>query len=106
MSRSVFSVVVVAVLAVVGCRTTTRDSLFSSATPSAAIQPTYVDYTDTDGFDVVFEASLINRDPVIIVRTENEKPEWSGRLNAWIAAWNMGNSTERRVIRGQIPITG
>lgn len=105
MSRAVFGLLIVAVLAVVGCRTTTRDSHSPPQSPSSPIEPTILQYTDTDGFDLLFEASLINRDPVILVQTENEKPEWDGRLNAWIAAWNMGGKGDRRVIRGQIPLS-
>lgn len=64
---------------------------------------TEIDYVDADGFDAIFETALVNRDAVIIVRTPNELPDWSGRLNAWIAAWNMGKSSDARRFRGQIP---
>ena len=104
MNRPFFGMVAVAALAVAGCRTT-RDSNYEGVSPSPRrLQPMVLQYVDTDGFDAVFEASLVNQDPVIIVRTENEKPDWEGRLNAWIAAWNMGSKVEHRVIRGQIPL--
>jgi hypothetical protein len=104
MNRLLFGMVAIVVLSVVGCRTT-RDSHYHSQLlpPEPHIQPTILQYVDSDGFDALFEASLINQDPVIIVRTENEKPDWEGRLNAWLAAWNLGGKVEHRVIRGQIP---
>lgn len=102
MSRPLFGVALVAALTFAGCRSM-QDSQSLRQPSSAGMQPTILQYVDADGFDALFEASLNNRDPVIIVRTENTKPDWEGRLNAWIAAWNMGEKTERRVIRGQIP---
>jgi hypothetical protein len=72
--------------------------------PSPEVRATVLDYVDGDAFDALFESSLVNQDPVIIVRTQNEKPDWQGRLNAWIAAWNQGGKVERRVVRGQIPV--
>ena len=90
-------------LAGVGCQTI-RES-FRPALPSSSanLPNTIIDYVDTDGFDVYFEAALVNRDAVITIRTPNEKPDWTGRLNAWIAAWNMGKN-EPRLFRGQIPL--
>jgi hypothetical protein len=64
---------------------------------------TEIDYVDTDGFDAIFETALVNRDTVVTVRTPNQRPDWTGRLNAWIAAWNMGKSPDSRRFRGQIP---
>ncbi|HZZ76939.1 MAG TPA: hypothetical protein VFE62_00385 [Gemmataceae bacterium] len=87
---------------VVGCRTT-HDSQSDRRELPPSMEPTVLDYVDTDAFDVVFESALLNKDPVIIVRTPNEKPDWQGRLNAWIAAWNMGAKIEGRRVRGQIP---
>jgi hypothetical protein len=92
---------------VAGCRNT-RESRTVQRPPDSPSAGTLtnnvIDYVDTDGFDVVFEAALVNRDPIITIRTQNEKPDWSGRLNAWIAAWNMGKTTGGRVFRGQIPV--
>jgi hypothetical protein len=98
MNRHFFGMVAIVVLALVGCRTA-RDSHYDEQPPpSPHIQPMILQYVDTDGFDAMFEASLINQDPAIIVRTEHEKPDWEGRLNAWIAAWNTGSKGEHRVI--------
>jgi hypothetical protein len=109
-SRSAFALVLVGLfvssLAGFGCRSS-RDVRRPAPepAPSASLRNTVIDYVDTDGFDVVFEAALINHDPVITVRTQNDKPDWTGRLNAWIAAWNMGKNTEPRLLfRGQIPV--
>ncbi len=107
MSRSAIALALVAVFVVslggVGCQTI-RET-FRPALPSAPtdLPNTVIDYVDTDGFDGVFETALVNRDAVITVRTPNEKPDWTGRLNAWIAAWNMGKN-ETRLFRGQIPV--
>ena len=103
MNRPLLGMVASVLFAVGGCRST-RESHYEGPPPTPRMQPTILQYVDTDGFDALFEASLINQDPVIKVRTDNEKPDWNGRLNAWIAAWNMGNNVERRVIRGQIPL--
>ena len=102
MSRAAFGLVLVAMLVAVSCRSTQENRTFRDQ-PEAPVKPTVLRYVNTDGFDVMFEASLVNRDPVIIVRTENEKPDWEGRLNGWIAAWNKGGKIERRTVRGQIP---
>jgi hypothetical protein len=103
MNRPFFGMVAIVILAVVGCRAT-RDSHYDGQSSAPHMQPTILQYVDADGFDALFEASLINQDPIIIVRTDNEKPDWEGRLNAWIAAWNAGGKVEHRVIRGQIPL--
>lgn len=99
------------VMAAVGCKSTSqsqRAPLPTASMPSASLPAnlpsTKIDYVDTDGFDALFEASLVNRDAVITIRTPNEKPDWTGRLNGWIAAWNMGKSTDGRRFRGQIPV--
>jgi hypothetical protein len=82
----------------------------SASTPD--IHPTLLDYVDGDGFDALFETALVNQDPVIIVRTGRQKPDWDGRLNAWIAAWNRSEHKAGRraaadgepVVRGQAPV--
>jgi len=104
MNRPIVGMVMLAFFFVTGCRST-RDSQ-SDRPPPARLDPTVMQYVDTDGFDAVFESALVNQDPVIIVRTTNEKPDWEGRLNAWIAAWNMGGKAERRIVRSQIPLPG
>lgn len=71
--------------------------------PAGPIRPTVISYVDSDAFDTLFETALVNRDAVIVIRTQNDKPDWTGRLNAWIAAWNMGKPGAPRNARGQIP---
>jgi hypothetical protein len=76
--------------------------------PPANLSRTNLDYADTDAFDALFESALVNQDPVIVIRTGQEKPEWEGRLNAWIAAWNRGGKVETATsgqqVRGQAPL--
>jgi hypothetical protein len=78
-----------------------------SAPTGGSIQPTIIEYVDADGFDRLFETALKNADPVILIQTETAKPDWGARLNAWIAAWNMGGpgGGKRRKARGQSPLT-
>ena len=76
--------------------------------PPGGIQPTVIEYVDADGFDRLFESALKNADPVILIQTETTKPDWGARLNAWIAAWNMGGKAadgSPRKARGQSPLT-
>src|SRR5206468_887030 len=40
------------------------------------------------------------------VRTGRDRPDWGGRLNAWIAAWNAGGKGPGRTARGQAPLPG
>jgi hypothetical protein len=69
---------------------------------------TRVAYVDADGFDAFLETALTNQDPVIVIQTDRGKPDWDGRLNAWIAAWNAGGAGRGRqpglTARGQSPI--
>jgi hypothetical protein len=111
-SRPAFALALVAIAASLlvgaGCqsiRQAFRPALETRVTNSRAVpfRNTEIDYVDADGFDAIFETSLINRDAVVTVRTPNERPDWTGRLNAWIAAWNMGKSADSRRFRGQIP---
>lgn len=84
-----------------GCRTV------SEAPPPAAtppLRPTTLDYVDNDGFDALFESALVSEAPAIVVRTGRGKPDWEGRLNAWIAAWNTGGKAGGRKARGQAPL--
>jgi hypothetical protein len=62
-----------------------------------------VDYVDSDAFDLLLETALVNGQPAIVVQTEYSKPEWSSRLNEWIAGWNAGRRTPVLRARGQIP---
>jgi hypothetical protein len=76
--------------------------------PPAGIRTTELVYVDTDAFDQLFESALVNQDPVIVVHTGRTKPDWDGRLNAWVAAWNLGGpvGAAPRTARGQIPLPG
>ncbi len=74
--------------------------------PPEGFRPTRIDYTDSDAFDEVLESALLTQDPVILVQTTNDKPDWGERLNAWIAAWNRGGRVDpgpRVTVRGQAP---
>jgi hypothetical protein len=72
--------------------------------PPPGLSPTVIDYADTDAFDALLETALTNQDPAILIRTEYTKPEWEGRLNGWIAAWNAGGPVDKRRVRGQAPL--
>ena len=100
-------------VALTSCRHTTQQQPTQLPTPD--ITPTRIDYVDSDGFDALLENSLIHQDPAIIIHTGRSKPDWGGRLNAWIAAWNRGGHSPRRaestsssgnVARGQSPLAG
>lgn len=64
------------------------------------LKPTILEYIDSEGFDALLEIALVNQDPVIVIQTGRIQPDWSGRLNAWIAAWNRGgHGTNRKGAR-------
>src|SRR5436305_13795849 len=73
--------------------------------PPAGIKPTVIPYVDTDGFNELLESALTNQEPAIVIQTTNDKPNWDGRLNAWIAAWNMGGKVAPATgkVRAQAP---
>ncbi len=91
----------VPLLALAGCQMfqSGKKGLPDEAMPD--LTPALVDYTDTDGFDAVFESHLVANAPAVVVRTEHTRPDWEGRLNAWIAAWNQGGKGRPRAVRGQ-----
>ena len=91
----------VAFFAAGGCRYFSQSSNKTDLPATPDITPTVLDYVDADGFDAVLENALVNQDPVIAVRTGRDRPDWGGRLNAWIAAWNRGGSNRPRAVRGQ-----
>jgi hypothetical protein len=75
------------------------------APPPPDVRPTRIDYADSDAFDAVLESALVAQDPVIVVQTAHQRPDWGPRLNAWIAAWNRGGRVETgKTIRGQAPV--
>ncbi len=86
-----------------GCHTTKPAPTPRNSAQQFNLQATRVDYVDSDAFDLLFETTLLNAPPVVVVQTDHDKPEWGARLNAWIAAWNAGRRTEGFRIRGQIP---
>jgi hypothetical protein len=74
--------------------------------PPPDLRPTRIDYADSPAFDALLESALVNQDPVILIQTAYQKPDWEGRLNAWIAAWNRGGPVapgSGRKVRGQVP---
>ncbi|MBN9120789.1 MAG: hypothetical protein J0I06_16840 [Planctomycetes bacterium] len=88
----------------VGCRTTKPDRPPPGAPDAQARPPVErVDYVDSDAFDAFLETALVNRQPVVVVQTGYDKPEWSARLNEWIAAWNTSRRAPGLRVRGQIP---
>jgi hypothetical protein len=114
MSRIVLSTLLLlaltAALAAPGCRNSpeireVRDEQSAAARP-LAVRPTVLDYVDSEAFDALFESALVNQDPAILVRSGLAKPDWGGRLNAWIAAWNAGGNGKGRTVRGQAPLPG
>jgi hypothetical protein len=56
---------------------------------------TVIDYVDSDAFDGLLEAAINRQDSIIVVQTASTKPDWQGRLNAWIAAWNAGGKVQK-----------
>ena len=92
-------------IGLIGCTTSQATRPYREP-PPANVQATRVDYVDSEAFDALFESALLNQDPVIIVHTDTSKPNWSARLNAWIAAWNMGGKVqangEGRKVRLQV----
>lgn len=90
-----------------GC-TTPKTTRPYQEPPPASVKPTVIAYADTDAFDSLLESALLNREPAILIQTASQKPDWSGRLNAWIAAWNMGGAVAaeepQRRVRMQAPL--
>jgi hypothetical protein len=101
--------VCLALAIVLGCKTTKHAEVRKPA-PVAREAPTTpppqvtrVDYVDSDAFDLLLETALLNAQPVIVVQTDHDKPEWGPRLNEWIAAWNASRRAPGPRARGQIP---
>ena len=88
--------------AVAGCWTTAATRQYKEP-PPPDIQVTHIDYVDSDGFDALLESALVNQDPAVVIDTGHDKPDWDARLNAWIAAWNLGGKVEGRTARPQAP---
>ena len=83
----------------VACRTHNETRPYVDP-PPPGVEPTRIDYVENDSFDELFEAALTNQDPAILIQTTTAKPEWGGRLNAWIAAWNQGGPVSGLPPRG------
>ena len=101
LTRRQFALVALSPFVLAGCHYFSQTSGKVDLAAMPDITPTRLDYVDTDGFDAVLENALVNQDPVIVVRTGKSRPDWDGRLNAWIAAWNRGGSGRPRAARGQ-----
>ena len=101
LTRRQFALVALSLSMPVGCRYLPQTSGKTDPPAVPDITPTRIDFVDADGFDAVLENALVNQDPVIVVRTGRSQPDWGGRLNAWIAAWNRGGSGRPRAVRGQ-----
>lgn len=86
-----------------GCNTAKPPRAAPGPPRSADIKPARLDYVDSEAFDLLFETNLLNGQPVIVVQTDRDKPEWGSRLNAWIAAWNATRRADGLKFRGQIP---
>jgi len=90
-----------------GCRTAKPDRVTTPPnTPDQSQsqpQVVRVNYVDSDAFDLFLETALVSNQPAIVVQTNYDKPEWSSRLNEWIAAWNATRRTPGLRVRGQIP---
>lgn len=97
---------VLPLLVLVGCHLFRPARLVPPSEGMPELKPALIDYFDSDAFDNQFEAHLVSKEPAIIIRTESARPEWQGRLNAWIAAWNRGGSSRARTVRGQVPLPG
>jgi hypothetical protein len=88
-----------------GCGKTERP--YVPPPPREALQTaTAIPYTDSEAFDVLLEAALNRGDPVIVIQTSSPQPDWSGRLNAWIAAWNAGGPVRAASERTKGPGSG
>jgi hypothetical protein len=94
---------VAVLLGMAGCRSFDM-SRSDKVTSMPDLTPTVIEYVESDAFDGLFESALVNNDPVILIRTGREMPDWDARLNAWIAAWNRGGKGRARTARGQAPV--
>lgn len=103
LTRRQFALVALSLFVPAGCHYFSQMSNKPDLAAMPDITPTRLDYVDTDGFDAVLENALVNQDPVIVVRTRRSRPDWDGRLNAWIAAWNRGGSGRPRGARRASP---
>jgi hypothetical protein len=92
-------------LLLVGCQGRPTRGTPPGAESIPDLTPVVIDYVDTDGFDAVLEAALVDQTPVIIIQTTHRLPDWEGRLNAWIAAWNRSDRSRSKTLRGQLPLT-
>jgi hypothetical protein len=88
-----------------GCKGS-REVRTEQPPPPGNVPEFKIDYTDTDAFDNLLETALVNAEPVIVIRTGRPRPDWEGRLNEWIAAWNMGGTPVPggTQARGQAPL--
>ncbi|MBU6175566.1 MAG: hypothetical protein KGQ60_17290, partial [Planctomycetes bacterium] len=92
---------VVLLLASVGCQPLFPARQSGDRPPILDLTPVVIEYADSEAFDNVLEAALVDQTPIITIRTPFTKPDWECRLNAWIAAWNQGGKNRTRTLRGQ-----
>jgi len=106
MRKIVHAALRLGLLAVASCSMPTRPY---GEPPPPDIKATRIDYVDFDAFDALLESALTRQDPAIIIQTTHQKPDWGGRLNGWIAAWNMGGKVdiaqEKRKLRFQLGVS-
>jgi hypothetical protein len=95
----------VLLMLMVGCQSSTTRPEGPTAREMPDLTPVLIDYIDTEGFDAVLEAALVDQAPVIVIQTTHRVPDWEGRLNAWIAAWNRTARNRSKTMRGQLPLT-
>jgi hypothetical protein len=100
--RNRFRGLLLASLAAAGCWTT-QTTRTAQEPPPPDVKVTHIAYVDADGFDALLESALVNQDPAIVIDTGHDKPDWGARLNAWIAAWNLGGAVQGRTTRLQAP---
>jgi hypothetical protein len=108
MRRIARAVLGMALLVAGGCLTAPKSRPYREP-PPPDIKTTRIDYVDTDAFDTLLETALTTQDPVILIQTAHQKPDWGGRLNGWIAAWNLGGkvdaANDRRTLRFQLGLS-
>ena len=92
--RTALGLVALVSLTAAGCGASPRPNTPPPSSESRK-DATVIEYVDAEAFDLLLEAALNRQDAVIVVQTESTRPDWEGRLNAWIAAWNEGGKVQK-----------